>query len=103
MNNQEFKTKIRSSKEWKELRKKKLKEQKYDPITGKRIRKGANLHHRCLDILQYDNLEEDRFVLLNRNSHDLIHLVYGDERHKKDWRTIIKNLIEQCELMDKYN
>lgn len=103
MNNQEFKTKIRTSKAWKELRKKKLKEQKYDPITGKQIRKGANLHHRCLDILQYDNLEEDRFVLLNRNSHDLIHLVYGDERHKKDWRTIIKNLIEQCELMDKYN
>lgn len=101
--NSEIKNRVRKSPEWKELRQKKLKEQKTDPITGKPIRKGANLHHRCLDVNQYGNLEEDRFVLLNRNSHELLHMIYGDERHRKDWRTIVDNLIEQCELMDKYN
>ena len=101
--NSTIKDAVRKSKEWKELRAMKLKEQKTDPITGKPIRKGANLHHRCLDVNQYGNLEEDRFVLLNRNSHELLHMIYGDERHRKDWRKIIDNLIEQCSIMDKYN
>ena len=101
--NSEIKNAVRKTKEWKELRAMKLKEQKTDPITGSPIRKGANLHHRCLDVNQYDNLEPERFVLLNRNSHSLLHMIYGDERHKKDWRKIIANLIEQCTCMDKFN
>lgn len=101
--NSEIKNAVRKTKEWKELRAMKMKEQKTDPITGRPIRKGANLHHRCLDVNQYDNLEPERFVLLNRNSHSLLHMIYGDERHKKDWRKIIDNLIEQCTCMDKFN
>ena len=101
--NSEIKNAVRKTKEWKGLRAMKLKEQKTDPITGRPIRKGANLHHRCLDVNQYDNLEPERFVLLNRNSHSLLHMIYGDERHKKDWRKIIDNLIEQCTCMDKFN
>ena len=101
--NSEIKNLVRRSREWKELRAMKLKEQKTDPITGKPIRKGVNLHHRCLDINQYDNLDPERFVLLNRNSHTLLHMIYGDERHRKDWRKIIDNLINQCSIMDEFN
>ena len=82
--NSEIKNEVRRSREWKELRAMKLKEQKTDPITGKPIRKGANLHHRCLDVNQYDNLDPERFVLLNRNSHSLLHMIYGDERHRRN-------------------
>ena len=101
--NSEIKNAVRKTKEWKELRAMKLKEQKTDPITGKPIRKGANLHHLCLDVNQYGNLDPERFVLLNRNSHELLHMTYGDERHRKDWRKIIERLTELCERMDKYN
>ena len=101
--NSEIKNAVRKTKEWKDFRKHLIEKQKIDPITGKPIRKGANLHHRCLDVNQYDNLDPERFVLLNRNSHSLLHMIYGDERHRKDWRKIIDNLIEQCACMDKYN
>ena len=101
--NSAIKDKIRKSNEWKEFRAKKLEEQKTDPVTGKKIQKGANLHHRCLDVNQYHILEDDRFVLLNRQTHEVLHWIYGDERHKKDWKMILANLKEQCELMDKYN
>lgn len=101
--NSNIKNKVRKTPEWKEFREKLIKEQKVDPITGKRIQKGANLHHRCLDVNQYHILEDDRFVLLNRQSHEILHFFYGDERHKKDWRTMVNGLIEQLELMDKYN
>lgn len=97
------KDKVRKSKEWKELRELKLKEQKLDPITGKKILKGANCHHKCLDVEQYDNLSPERFVLLNRQTHRVLHWVYGDERHHKDWKSILKGLQELCEDMDKYN
>lgn len=74
--NSDIKNKVRKSKEWKEFRDKKFKEQKTDPITGKKLQKCANLHHRCLDVEQYHILEDDRFVLLNRQSHSLLHMVY---------------------------
>lgn len=101
--NNDIKNKVRKTPEWKEFRENLIKEQKVDPITGKKLQKGANLHHRCLDVNQYHILEDDRFVLLNRQSHEILHFFYGDERHKKDWRTMVNGLIEQLELMDKYN
>lgn len=97
------KSEVRNSKEWKELRNAIKKVQKFDPITEKPIRKGANLHHLCLDAEQYDNLEPERFVLMNKNSHDLLHGVYGNGRIRKNWRKIVLNLIKLCKLMDKYN
>lgn len=101
--NSAIKDKVRKSREWKEFREKKLKEQKIDPITGKKIQKGANLHHKCLDVNQYHILEDDRFVLLNRQTHEVLHWIYGNEKHKKDWKSILKGLQELCEDMDKYN
>lgn len=96
-------TAFRKTKAWKDFRQHMFEIQSIDPITNRKLLKGANLHHRCLDSNQYQILEEDRFVLLNRQSHKLLHLVYGDERRKKDWRKILDNLRIQCEEMDKYN
>ena len=90
-------------KAWKDFRQHMFEIQSIDPITNRKLLKGANLHHRCLDAKQYQILEEERFVLLNKQSHKLLHAVYGDERHKKDWRKILDNLRIQCEEMDKYN
>jgi hypothetical protein len=94
---------FRKTKAWKDFRQHMFEIQSIDPITNRKLLKGANLHHRCLDSNQYQILEEDRFVLLNRQSHKLLHIVYGDERRKKDWRKILDNLRIQCEEMDKYN
>lgn len=101
--NSSIKEKVRKSKAWLEFRDSLIKEQQIDPITGKKLQKGCNCHHRCLDIEQYDKLSNERQVMLNRQSHAVIHFFYGDERHKKNWRLMVKNLIKELESMDKFN
>ena len=58
--NSTIKDKVRKSREWKELRELKLKEQKLDPITGKKIAKGANCHHLDLHLENYGVFDEER-------------------------------------------
>lgn len=99
----DIKKKVRQSTAWKEFRENLIREQKVDPITGKKLTKGCNCHHRDLNIEHYAMLSNERQVMLNRQSHTLIHMIYGDERRRKDWRTIVKNIIEQCEWMDRFN
>jgi len=102
--NQDLKTKFRRSKEWKKLRDKVRREQRTDPITGKPLSKTYNLHHLDLNPDNYTNIsDESHFIGLNSTSHDLLHFVFGDSRTKKDWRTIIENLIKLCEIMEVLN
>lgn len=74
--NSDIKNKVRKSKEWKEFRENLIKEQKTDPITGKKLTKGCNCHHRDLHIENYDKFDIERQVMLNRQSHSLLHMVY---------------------------
>lgn len=100
---QDVKTKFRRTKAWKDLREKKKKEQKNDPITLKPLSKTYNLHHLNCDATQYTNISnEEHFIGLNSNSHDLVHFLWGNERCRKDWRQMIERLIQVLELMDKY-
>lgn len=101
--NSQIKDKVRKSKEWKEFRENLIDEQKTDPITGKKLARGCNCHHLDLDINHYDQFNNERQVMLNRQSHEVVHFFYGDERHKKDWRAMVEGLIEVLERMDKYN
>lgn len=95
---------FRRSKVWQTFRTKLKKKQKVDPITGSPLVKGYNCHHRCFDPKEYTNIEdENRFVCLNNMSHEILHFVYGSGDHLKDWRKILKNIEEQCILMDIYN
>lgn len=101
--NSAIKDKVRKTKEWKEFRENLIEEQKTDPITGKKLQRGCNCHHLDLDINHYDQINNERQVMLNRQSHEVVHFFYGDERHKKDWRSMVKGLIEVLERMDSYN
>lgn len=101
--NSEIKDNIRKSKEWKEFRKKLIEKQKVSFISQKKLQKGANCHHLDLNVDHYGIFDEERQVMLNRKDHELIHAVYGDERHKKDWKETIRRLALLCEMMDKYN
>lgn len=101
--NSNIKDRVRKSKEWLEFRDKLIKSQKIDPITGKKLQKGCNCHHRDLNVDNYDKFSNERQVMLNRQTHTILHFFYGDERHKKDWRTMVKNLIKELESMDKFN
>lgn len=72
-----LKAKFRSSKIWKDFRKKKMLEQKgKDPITGRKLYGGWNLHHRILtsDMDVYRDLSDsDNFIGLNKATHEAVH------------------------------
>ncbi len=75
--NSELKAKFRKSPEWKNFRKHmaELYDNK-DAITGKPLRKGWNLHHMDMSVENYKDLCEDKYIPLNRASHEMLHQVF---------------------------
>ena len=75
---QTFKRKVRASKQWAELRTNKRKQQNdIDPITQSRLSKSANLHHlSTYSVDFYDDLNPERFKLLNQKTHDAVHFLF---------------------------
>lgn len=75
--NSELKAKFRRSVEWKNFRKRMadLYDNK-DAITGKPLRKGWNLHHLDMSVENYQDLDEDKYIPLNRATHELIHTAF---------------------------
>lgn len=72
---QEEKKKLRQTKEWAELRKIVTKAQdNKDFITGSKLHKGYCVHH--LDPYNYDNLEPNCFIAVNKQTHKLVHLLF---------------------------
>lgn len=99
---QKFKKKVRNSKAWKTLRHEKNVEQKgIDPITGSKLTKLANLHHMDLNENNYSKLDnKDNFILLNRQTHETLHILY--KWFARDKR-VISRLVELLEKMKKLN
>ena len=97
------KTKFRSTKKWKEFRKKKIDEQKIDPITGTKLGKHAHLHHCDLDEKHYEDISnEDNFICLNNMSHKCIHFLFS-RKDPKRWRKRILNIINILKKMENLN
>ena len=94
------KDEVRRSKEWKELRKKIQSQYNgKDPITSSKLYKGFNVHHLDMSIENYDNLSMDRFVPLNKMTHDTIHFLY--RYYRKD-KHILERIREVLERMLEY-
>ena len=77
MNHQKEKAKFRTTGEWKQF---KADMKKFsggtDALTGKPLRKGAQLHHLDLRQENYRNLDAAKFIYLNRASHEAVHFLY---------------------------
>lgn len=101
--NEKRKNKFRRSVKWKKFRKELKKSQKFDPITGSRLTTRSTCHHLDLHIENYEKISEERQVMLNPESHDVLHYFYGNELNRHDWRKRVLNLIRLCKQMDKYN
>lgn len=71
------KAKFRRTPEWKAFRKQmaELYDNK-DAITGRPLRKGWNLHHLDLDASHYEILDPDKFIPLNKQTHETLHVLY---------------------------
>lgn len=75
---QAFRRKVRSSKYWAELRSLKRNEQQnIDPISLGKLSRSANLHHlSTFSVDFYDDLNPERFKLLNQKTHDTVHFLF---------------------------
>lgn len=103
MKNAEIKETVRKSKKWKEFRKELKQNQKYDPVTGSRLVKRSVAHHLDLDVNNYDILSDDRQIMLNPQTHDIVHALYGSERVRYNWKERVDRLIKLFERMDEFN
>ena len=70
------KQKFRSSAKWKKFRAYMKKKYKVDAITGKPLRAGWQLHHLDMSDDHYEDLNEENFICLNRNTHKIIHEIF---------------------------
>ena len=90
------KDKVRRSKEWKELRKKIQSQYNgKDPITNSNLYKGFNVHHLDMSVENYDNLSIERFVPLNKMTHDTIHFLYRYYIKEKNILERIREILER--------
>ena len=102
VNNQYIKKKVRSSKEWKQLRIDIQEEyDNTDPITLKPLRKGFNVHHLDESVENYGNLDDhSKFRPLNKTTHEILHAIYT--YYRKDPK-VLNRLKELLDLMVQYN
>lgn len=70
------KQKFRTSAKWKKFRAYMKKKYKVDAITGKPLRAGWQLHHLDMSDENYEDLKEENFICLNRNTHKIIHEIF---------------------------
>lgn len=97
------KSKFRRSNKWKNFRRELKRNQVFDPVTGSRLSTSAVCHHLDLRPENYEKVSEDRQVMLNPQTHDCLHYLYGDGNRRYDWRKRILALIRLCKEMDRFN
>ena len=94
---QKSKRNFRNSKAWKEFRHKmNVLQHGIDPITGAKLAKGCNLHHRHITAGEDDYKDmsnEDDFVMLNSMTHKMLH--FGYTYYKKFGREFLDRIEEE--------
>lgn len=93
-----LKRNFRATSKWKNWRKYLKTKRKVDEITGKPLYKGFQCHHLDMRIDNYTDLREDKFVVLNKTTHDVVHFLF----RYSNWREILEKLYNILERMEKY-
>lgn len=89
------------SNEWKKFRQEIGNKTKTDLITGSKLLKGWNLHHKDLDAKHYTDISNsDNFIALNKKTHSFIHWLYN--YYKKD-NEIISRIVDLLDEMVELN
>lgn len=97
-NTQNMKSKFRASSIWKKFRKAMMIRDKIDYITGKKLYTGFNVHHLDLRAENYKDLKPEKFICLNKQTHDCIHFLYTYWKKDKDILKRVEEILEEMEL-----
>jgi hypothetical protein len=98
---QSDKKKFRAGLKWRAFRKKLKDKQKIDPVTGHKLTKMANCHHKDLYGDYEDLSDESKFVFLNVATHDVVHFFFLRSK-PREWRKRILRMIRILKEMEKY-
>lgn len=90
-----LKAKFRQSKKWKEFRDKIIKQQRIEPISRIKLRKGCVIHHLDQRAENYKVLEDERLIALQPKSHEMIHYLYGYYIKDKEVLNRIKDILDK--------
>ena len=101
MKAKDVKAKFRRSKKWREFRIKIAEKQdKKDIITGKPLRKCYNCHHLDMSAENYDQLTEENFIAVNKQTHEALHFLF--RYYQKD-TTVLDRLKTVLDRMNELN
>lgn len=101
MKAKDIKAKFRQTKEWKEFRKRIFgKQDGKDIITGKKLYKGYSLHHLDMSVENYDQLIEENFIAVNKQTHEALHFLF--RYYQKD-QTVLDRLKTVLDKMNRLN
>ena len=94
------KAKFRNTSRWKKFRKEMYKKADgKDFLTGKPLRKGWQLHHLDMSLDNYKVLSPERFVCLNRTTHEMVHFLF----RYKNYKDILRQANSVLDEMTFYN
>lgn len=103
MYTQKDKTKFRASKKWRDFRDRIRHVQEKDPVTGAKLSRMSNLHHKDLNEEHYEDLsDESHFVFLNKKTHETVHFLYVKSK-PREWRKRVLVLIKILKEMENIN
>lgn len=90
------KLKVRSTKAWKEWRLKCFEAANgRDYVTGKKLYKGWNLHHLDESLENYAVFTDDRFLPVNKKTHDMIEWLWVYYRKDPEVIERLKSVMER--------
>ena len=102
MKAKDVKAKFRATKVWKEFRKRIFNKQDgKDIITGKKLYRGYNVHHLDMSAENYDQLIEENFIAVNKQTHETIHTLFRYYRDDKDILNRIKQVLDKMVELNK--
>ena len=101
MKAKDAKAKFRATKAWKEFRKRIFdKQDGKDIITGKKLYRGYNVHHLDMSAENYDQLIEENFIAVNKQTHETLHFLF--RYYQKD-TTVLDRLKTVLDIMNRLN
>lgn len=101
MKAKDVKAKFRATKVWNEFRKRIFdKQDGKDIITGKKLYRGYNVHHLDMSAENYDQLTEENFIAVNKQTHETLHFLF--RYYQKD-PTVLDRLKTFLEKMNELN
>ena len=97
-----LKNKFRNTFIWKDFRIKIKNKRKTDALTGRKLTKTWNLHHIRTDSRFYTDLDEDFYMALNNEQHNVWHIIYEEVRKDPQYIRKLEESINYALKLNNY-